>query len=163
MALSTTYTDAYLVDAVVGAPGEVHTEAKNDLMTVAHDQFGNEYVYMKGVVGTVEGTSVTYDEAAVTTVLVANAKGPVAFATGATVASTYGWYARKGDTLLAQVAANSADNAFLGRETSDGVIGDGRAAGDEIYGVISRQATTTAALAKVQAFAYMFVDDTKGS
>ena len=66
--------------------------------------------------------------------------------------------------LLCLVAANCGDNALLGRETTDGYIGDGRAAGDQIYGVMSRASTSgSAALSSVQVYTHPFVDDVYGS
>ena len=164
MGLTSSYTEAKLCGPwpVVGQPGDVHSSAYNALGAVAFDQFGNEYVYLKGVASTVEGFAVTFDEVGVTTALVANAKGAVAWATGATVADKYGWYARRGN-LLALVANTTADDYSLGRETTDGYIGNGRAAGDAIYGVMCRTTVTTAALTAIQTFCYPFVDDAYGS
>ncbi len=141
---------------------EVDTSAKMPLGTRALDRAGNEYVYMLGVASTEAGSWVTFDEAYTTTLLAANAIGPVAVAMAATVASTWGWYCVYG-TCSATLAANCADNAKIGRETTDGTAGDGRAAGDEIYGAISRGATAgAAALAAVQIY-YPFVDDANGA
>lgn len=166
MGLTSSYTEAKLRgiggSPIVGQPGDVHTEALNAVGTRALDQFDNEYVYLKGVANTVEGFAVTFDELGVTTALAANAKGPVAFATGATVASTWGWYARYGN-ILALVANTTADDYGLGRETTDGNIGNGRAAGDQIYGLICRTTVTTLALTAVQTCGYPFVDDIYGS
>ena len=119
-----------------------------------------EFIYLKGVASTAEGTAVTYDEEGVTTLLAANAIGPVAFALGATVASTYGWYQILGKCAAVTVA-NSAADALIGRETSDGSIGDGEAVGDQINGCISRSATDTPAtgFSWVQIFAYPYVND----
>ena len=134
----------------VGAPGVVHSEALMPLGARRVDGDGNEYIYLKGVGSTVVGSWVTFDEAGITALLAANAKGFVAVATAATVANTYGWYLVSG-TGQAMLAAATADNAILGRETTDGVAGDGRAAGDEILGAMSRGATAgAAALAAVQ-------------
>lgn len=171
MALVSSYSEAVLRSKtggpVVGQPTEVHTEAKNAIGKVALDQFDNEYVYLKGVTGVVEGMAVTFDEAGVTALLAANAKGQIAWGTGLTVSSTYGWYARysPGSGLLARVVTGTADNAFLGKETNDGEIGDGRAAGDQIYGVMSRAANATGAtvLQLISTFCYPFVDDIYGS
>lgn len=165
MGLTSAYTEAKLVGPwpIVGQPGDVHTTAQNAIGAVAYDLFGNEYIYLQGVASTVAGFAVTFDEAGVTTALAANAKGPVAWATGATVAATFGWYARVGN-LLALVAANTADNSLLGRETTDGTIGDGRAAGDQIYGVMARAATGgSAVLSSIQAYTRPFVDDIYGA
>lgn len=146
---------------VVGTSTDIHTSAVVPVMTAAFDAAGNEYIFLKGIGSTIAGSVVTYDEAGVTALIAASAIGPVAIAQAATVASTWGWYMVSG-SCLADVVANSADNARLGRETTDGKIGDGRAAGDEIYNMISRGATTAAALALVQ-FHYPFVDDVNGA
>lgn len=122
---------------------------------------GNTYIYLKGIGSTVAGSAVTYDEAGITTLLAANAIGPVAFATAATVANTWGWYLIAG-TGLADIVANSADNATIGRETSDGKVGDGRAAGDEIIGAVQRVAVTTAQVGLIQC-QYPLVNDKTGS
>lgn len=149
--------------AVVGSTDDIHDAAKNPVGTVAKDAAGNEYIYLKGVASTVAGSWVTFDETGVTALLAANAIGPVAFAMAAVVANKYGWFCRVSMTNQAMIAANCADNAKIGRETSDGVAGDGRAAGDEIYNAITRGATAgAAALAPVQCF-YPFVDDANGA
>jgi hypothetical protein len=149
--------------AVVGQLTDVHDSAKNPVGTVAFDNEGNVYRYMKGVGSTVTGSWVTYDEAGATALLAANAKGPVAVAMAAIVANCYGWYCVVSQTQTAMLAANCADNALIGRETSDGVAGDGRAAGDEIYNAISRGSTGGAAALTAVQFAYPFVDDSKGA
>lgn len=166
MALTSSYSEAKLVGpfAVAGNPNEVHDSALNSVGAVAFDQFGNEYVYLKGVASTVEGDAVTFDEEGVTTLLAANAVGPVAWATAAIVANKYGWYARRGNLLGNVVTATSADST-VGRETTDGKVGDGRAAGDQIYGVVCREANASGstALKKLQVYAYPHVDNIYGS
>lgn len=148
--------------AVAGDTDAIHDSALNPVGSRAADKDGNEYVYMKGVASTLAGSWVTFDEAGVTTLLAANAKGPVAVAMAAIVAGKYGWYLRSG-TASALLAANCADNALIGRETTDGYAGDGRAAGDEIYNAISRGSTAgAAALAAVQIH-NPFVDDANGA
>lgn len=144
-----------------GDTSEVDSSAQHQVGTKAFDTDGNEYVYLKGVANTVAGSWVTYDEAGVTALLAANAKGFVAVAMAAIVAAKYGWYLIRG-TADAKMAANCGDNALIGREGADGVAGDGRAAGDEIIGAMSREATTDAALAAVQV-SYPFVNDATGS
>lgn len=149
--------------AVVGDTDAVHDSALNPLGTPAWDAAGNEYVYLKGVASTVKGSWVTFDEAAITTLLAANAKGPVAVAMAAIVANKFGWYCRRALSVQAMLAANCADNALVGREGADGVAGDGRSAGDQIYNAITRGATSgSAALTAVQ-IAYPHVDDIYGS
>lgn len=128
------------------------------------DDFGNtaEFIYLKGVASTIKGSVVTFDEAGVTTLVVANGKGPIAVAMAALDATTkFGWYCIQG-TIKCDVVANSADNSTVGRETTDGKIGDGRAAGDEIANAFQREATTAAALAYVQ-IDHPFVNDFLGA
>lgn len=123
---------------------------------------GSEWIYLKGVSSLVAYDAVTFDEAGVTTLLAANAKGPVAFAGAALDATTkYGWFCIYGK-CYANLVASSADNATIGRETTDGKVGDGRAAGDEICGAFSRTATTTAATGYIQ-ISYPFVNDFTGA
>jgi len=145
--------------------GDVDTTAKNALGTRVQgtDSTGNgaEYIYLQGVASTIVGSVVTYDEAGLTTLIAANAKGPVAVATGLTVANTYGWYGIQG-TFLTDVVANSADNSTIGRETTDGKVGDGRAAGDQIANAFQRAATTAAAVVLCQ-FDHSYVDDFMGA
>lgn len=147
--------------AVIGASTDVHLTARNPIGILAQDAAGNIYRYMKGVASTIAGSVVTFDETYTTTLLAANAIGPVAVAQAATVASTWGWYMVDGSCLVDMVA-NSADNVGLGRETTDGKVGDGRAAGDQILNMVARGATTTAAL-QLAAFSYPFVNDITGS
>jgi len=159
MSFTALFTGAPL--AATGKPGDVDTSARNlvGMRAFGYDTTGNiaEYIYLAGCASTIVGSVVTYDEAGATTLLAANAVGPVAVATGLTVASTYGWYGISG-TFLTDVVANCADNAKLGRETTDGKVGDGFAAGDAITGAVSRAATTTAAVGLCQ-FLYPSVND----
>ena len=150
----------------VGQPGEVHTTQKNALGAIAYGYDANGtpavYVYLKGVASTIVGSVVTYDEAGVSTLLVAGAIGPVAVAT-AIVDSTseYGWYGIYG-LFPTDVVANSADNSAVGRETTDGKVGDGFATGDMILGSVSRAATTDAAVVNVQ-YMWPFVNSQVGA
>lgn len=153
----------HAASATVGQITDVHDSALNPVGTVAFDNEGNMYRYMKGVASTVQGSWVTFDEAGATTLLAANAKGPVAVAMAAIVANKFGWYCIVSFTQSAVLAANCADNAALGREGADGVAGDGRAAGDEIYNAISRGATAGASALTAVQFAHPFVDDANGA
>jgi hypothetical protein len=150
--------------AVAGQPGDVDTTARNILGTRAmgRDTTGNsaEYIYLQGIGSTIVGSVVTFDEAGLTALIAANAKGPVAVATAITVASTYGWYGIQG-TFLTDVVASCADNATIGRETTDGKVGDNRAAGDQIANAFSRASTTGAAVILCQ-FDHSYVDDFMG-
>ncbi len=153
------------IPPVCGRTGEVHTTAQNALMATATDDTGKRCIYLQGVSSLVSGDTVTYDEAGVTTLIVANAKGPVAFATAAVNATTsYGWFALtapKGITLNG--VASIADNGTVGKETTDGKLGDGRVAGDQIAGAFSRSATSGAGDVTVQVVDGPFVDDFMGA
>lgn len=136
----------------------IDTTQKYPFLQKAVDENGNEYIYVKGVSNAGAGSWVTYDEVGVTALLAANAKGFVAALMAALDANTdFGWACIRGN-CEADLAANTADNALLGRETSDGLAGDGYAAGDMIYGAMSRDATTDAATVTVQLL-YPFVTD----
>jgi ABC-type uncharacterized transport system permease subunit len=62
----------------------VDTVQKYTFGSRVQDKDCNEYIYLKGVASTLAGSWVTYDELGVTTLLAANAKGPVAIAMAAT-------------------------------------------------------------------------------
>ena len=141
-----------------GDTAQVDTTKQYTLGTKAFDSSGNEYIYMQGVTSGAAGRWVTYDEDYVTTLLAANAAGPVGVMMAALDATTdYGWVCVRG-TVSASIAANTADNAPLGFETTAGYAGDGRAAGDMIYGAWCRTAVTTAGNNDVQIL-YPFVTD----
>jgi hypothetical protein len=147
---------------VAGAPGEVYTTLINPLMTEATDHRGYVYIFLQGVGSLVSGDAVTYDEAGVTTLLAANAIGPVAFATAAVDSTAeYGWFGIKG-VFTANGVANSSDNVGVGRETTNGKIGDGRGAGDQIANCVARSATTAAGDLTVQCNR-PWVDDFQGA
>lgn len=136
----------------------VDTAKKHALGTRASDKDGNEYIYMAGASSTVLGSWVTYDEDYATTLLAANAVGPVAVAMAATDATTdYGWYCIWGE-CTGDFSANVGDNTAVGYETAAGHAGDGHAAGDQIAGAVIRGAVTTAGTQTVQ-LNYPFVDD----
>lgn len=147
----------YLLEVAVGAPGDVDTTARNPvgLRRKGMDAYGfpAEYIYLIGVASTIVGSVVTFDATGQTALIVADASGLVAVATGLTVASTWGWYCVQGKVLV-DVVANSAATATTaknpGRETTDGKVGDGRAAGDEIANFYQITATTAAAVVPCQ-------------
>ena len=124
----------------------------------AKDTLGNEFIYLTGVSSTIAGSWVTYDELGITTLLGANAIGPVGVAMAAIDStSKYGWYCIYG-TVEGDYSANCAADVAIGYETAAGHVGDGHAAGDQIYGAVSRDTITTAGLGTTQ-INYPFVDD----
>lgn len=148
--------------ASVGQLTDVDTSARmpvgTTVMGVDASGCSAEFIYLQGCASTIVGSVVTYDEAGATTLIAANAVGPVAVALAIVDATTkYGWYGIKG-TFPTDVVANCADNAKLGRETTDGKVGDGFASGDAITGAVSRAATTAAAVVNCQ-YLYPSVND----
>lgn len=154
MALLTGGTQIFAGDTTV-----VDSIQQFPLGTKAFDVDGNEYIYMKGIASTAVGSWVTYDELYVTALLAADAKGAVAVAMAAITAATkWGWYCICG-TVHALISVNSAVDSPIGFETTAGYAGDGRAAGDMIYGALQREAiTSVAGLADVQIY-HPFVTD----
>lgn len=153
MAILTGKTQIFSGDTTV-----IDTVAKHKMLTRAYDVDGNEYIYLTGCTSTILGSVVTYDEDGLTTLIAANAVGPVAVAMAIiSTTSKYGWYCIFG-SCEADVVASCADNAYLGRETSDGKVGDGFASGDCITGAVSRDSTTAAAIATIQ-ICYPSVND----
>lgn len=161
----------------IGQPGDIDlptttvggTGARNTVGTRVKGQdtsgYSAEYIYLIGCASTIAGSVVTYDNTGQTALIVADASGPVAVATAAVLAGQWGWYCIQGYVLV-DVVANSAAAATTaknpGRETTDGKVGDGRAAGDEINNFFQRVATTTAALALCQ-IDHPFVNNATGA
>jgi len=119
---------------------QVDSSASFTLGTQTMDKNGNIYVYMLGVGSTIVGSWVTFDEDYTTTLLVANAIGPVAVSMGINVANKYGWYQIWGKAEACVITA-CADNANVGFETTAGYVGDGFGDGDRIAGAISRESS----------------------
>ena len=142
----------------------VDTVAQYPMLSRARDENGNEYIYLTGCSSTVLGSWVIYDELGATTLLAANAKGFVAVAMAAIDStSEYGWYCIFGNVEARVVTGTSADTS-CGRETADGCVGDGRAAGDEIIGAMIRDGNATGSTAALTCqISYPFVNDATGA
>lgn len=99
---------------------------------------GGEFVYLKGVAATAIGSVVSYDQYNGTSTLwagTANKSYPLAFATAATVANTYGWYQISGAVVAAISGTVAAgDNAFF---QAAGVISSTAVAGKQVLGMIA--------------------------
>ena len=151
----TGYTKVFANDTTA-----IDSELKHPLGTRAFDVDGNEYIYLTGVASTAAGLVVTFDEAHITILSTANAKGRVAIAMAATVASTYGWYQIYGKGTTAGVASTVADNAALYLTATAGYVDDLDVAGDLILGMLGRSLATNAASALTVELNYPWVDDT---
>jgi len=155
MTALTGYTKVFAGDTT-----SIDTELKHPLGTRAFDVNGNEYIYLTGVASTAAGSFVTFDEAHITILAVANAKGRIAVAMAATVASTYGWYQIYGKNTTAASAGAISDNAVLYLTATAGSVDDADVAGDLIIGAIARSAPTVAASPLTVELNYPYVDDT---
>lgn len=119
-----------------------------------------EFIYLKGVASTGIGSWVTYSpDDFTTTLLAANAIGPVAIAMAATVANEYGWYQIQGKAV-GKVLASFADNGNVYATATAGSIDDAVVAGDRVKGAVGASAigTPSAGLAEME-IARPFMDD----
>lgn len=138
---------------------EIHSEKKFRLGTRTKDRSGNEYIYLKGASSTAAHVVVTFDENFATTLIAANAVGPVAVAQAAVDASTkFGWYQVYGNGS-ASSDTTAADKALFIDGTS-GRVDDAVVTGDLIVGMYSTAADTSNVLPVW--LNYPFVTDTLG-
>lgn len=129
-------------DGVVGYSTDIHTSQKNPICKRAYDESDNEYIYLKGVASTLAGSWVSFDEAGLTLLAVADAQGRVAVAKAATVASTWGWYQIYG-SVSALCLASFVDNGKVYLTSTAGSVDDSDVAGDAVIGAVGRSARDT--------------------
>lgn len=146
--------DLYSVDTTPQFPLGTILQGKSPTLGVG------EFIYLKGVASTVEGSFVTFDEAFETALLAANAIGGVGIALAATVASTYGWY-QIGGKAAGKVLAAFADNGLVYATATAGSADDAAVAGDRVKGALGRSAIDTPAtgFAWIQFYARPYMDD----
>jgi len=139
---------------------QVHATKKQRLGTRKRDVAGNEYIYLQGVASTAVGSWVSFDEAHVSTLTVANAQGRVAIAQAAVDATTkYGWYMIYG-TCSGLCLASFADNGKVYLTSTAGSVDDADVSGDFVMGAVGRSARdTTTGLATFE-LSYPMVQDT---
>ena len=121
-----------------------------------------EFVYLKGVASTVVGSWVTinYDDST-TTLLAANAIGPVGVAMSINDAATdYGWYQIRGKAS-AQAAASFANDGRV-YTASAGVVDDAVVDGDMVHNALGASTITDAGLADFE-IQYPYTDDIAGN
>ncbi len=123
----------------------IDSAAVNPLLTFGRDAAGGEYLYLKGVASTIVGSAVTFDENGLTTLVVANAVGMVAFAMAATVDSTWGWYCVKSPRGGMSVSTDSgiADNGQVYIDGTAGRVDDTAVTGDRLTNAIFRGTDTS--------------------
>lgn len=102
-----------------------------------------EFIYLKGAANTAVGSWVTYNmDDGTTTLLAANAIGPVAVAMSANVASQYGWYQISGKAV-GKALTGYVDNAKVYGTSTAGSVDDAVVAGDFVYNAIGASALDT--------------------
>lgn len=91
-----------------------------------------EFIYLLGAASTAVGSWVTYDQDGnTTTLLAANAIGPVAVAMSANVANQYGWYQISGKAI-GKALTGFVDNANVYATATAGSVDDAVVAGDRV-------------------------------
>ncbi len=95
----------------------------------------DEFIYLKGVVGTVVGSVVIFDQKNGTTTLsVAATQGSAAVAMSANVASQYGWYAVAGAVSVQAAGGTVAGLAYA--TATAGVLANTVVVGQRVGGLI---------------------------
>ena len=91
-----------------------------------------EFVYLSGLASTAVGEWVTYNmDDGSSTLLAANAIGPVGVSMSANVASQYGWYQISGKAV-GLALASYADNALVYATATAGSVDDAVVSGDRV-------------------------------
>lgn len=119
-----------------------------------------EFIYLKGAANTAVGSWVAYNsDDGSTTLLAANAIGPVAVAMSANVASQYGWY-QIGGKAVGKALTGFLDDANVYGTSTAGSVDDAVVAGDRVQGAKGASAvgTPSAGLAEFE-IARPFVND----
>lgn len=102
-----------------------------------------EFIYLLGVASTAVGSWVTYNQDDhSTTLLGANAIGPVAVAMSANVASQYGWYQIFGKAV-GKALTGFVDNANVYATATAGSVDDAVVAGDRVKNAKGASAVDT--------------------
>lgn len=109
-----------------------------------------EFIFLKGVASTAVGSWVTYNpDDFSTTLLAANAIGPVAISMSANVASQYGWYQISGKAS-GLALASFADNANVYATATAGSVDDAVVAGDRVKNAVGASTIVGAGLAEFE-------------
>jgi hypothetical protein len=156
-----------MVTPVVGAQpiDEVSTTQRHPLGRIVmaqHQTYGTgEFIYLRGVASTAVGSWVVYNlDDMSTTLLVANAIGPVAVSMSAnTSSSTFGWYQIQGKAV-GLCLTGFLDNANVYGTATAGSVDDAVVAGDRVKGAVGASAIGTPAAGQAEfEIARPFVDD----
>lgn len=119
-----------------------------------------EFIYLKGLDTTTAGTWITYNpDDWSSTLLAANAIGPVAVAMSASVTGQYGWYQISGKAI-GKALAGYLDNGLVFATATAGSVDDAVVAGDRVKNALGASAvgTPSAGLAEFE-IARPWMDD----
>lgn len=119
--------------ADVHTAGYVAAWKLGDIVKAVDPTYGvGEFIYLKGLDSTAVGTWVTYNQDDnSTTLLAANAIGPVAVAMSASVTGKYGWYQISGKAI-GKALTGYADDALVYATATAGSVDDTVVAGDRV-------------------------------
>jgi hypothetical protein len=123
---------------LIGAQGihdtdTVQRHALGTIVTAEDPVYGvGEFIYLRGLAATAIGTWVTYNQDDnSTTLLAANAIGPVGVSMSANVANQFGWYQISGKAI-GLCLAGFLDNANVFGTATAGSVDDAVVAGDRV-------------------------------
>ena len=103
-----------------------------------------EFIYLKGVIGTIAGSAVIYNVAAGTTVLTtATTSGLLGIAMAANVALYYGWYQITGEAIVSAAALVAADGPVSTLAATPGMLTPGVDGISPVYNATAKTATGT--------------------
>ena len=135
-----TSTESYINPQPIDETSTTQKLPTGTIIKAKDDSLGvGEFIYLKGVASTVVGSVVAFDEADVTALAAANAKGRIGVAMSANVASSFGWYQISGKAH-AKVLSSFADNGSVYLTATAGSIDDADVAGDSVIGAVGRSA-----------------------
>lgn len=113
---------------------------------------GGEFIYLKGVAGTVAGSLVSYDQVNHSTTLgpgaVANSGRPLAVAMAANVANQWGWYQISGAATVQKDGTALTAGGAVGAGAAAGQVG-ANSAGKQVVGAIALNAAAAGATTAV--------------
>jgi hypothetical protein len=130
--------------ADVHTAGYVAAWKLGDIVKAVDPTYGvGEFIYLKGLDSTAVGTWVTYNQDDnSTTLLAANAIGPVAVAMSASVTGKYGWYQISGKAV-GKALAGYLDDALVYATATAGSVDDTVVAGDRVKNAKGASAVDT--------------------
>lgn len=114
------------------------------IVTATDPTYGvGEFIFLKGLDATAVGSWVTYNQDDnTTTLLAANAIGPVAVAMSANVTGNYGWYQISGKAV-GKALAGYLDDGLVYATSTAGSIDDAVVAGDRVKNAKGASAVDT--------------------